>query len=829
MVRLVKIDRTREPFMWPQASKRSSRQQPSLSLRPLAATPPKFAGVFVGASHQLMRRQTLLILFIIFRHDKRRGSSCVRACATAVKQAMEDSLPLHALHVQKRSMLINRAHSLVHSIALSFLIYYRVSFLFLDPKTKATPLLPWLLVFASELLLSFVWLLGQAYRWRPVTRTVFPERLPDDDKFPAIDVFICTTDPKKEPTVGVMNTVISAMALDYPTEKLHVYLSDDGGSPLTLHGMKEAWTFARWWLPFCRRHEITTRCPEAYFSALQADGGFGNSEFTTERQKIKERYDKFKESIAKESRRDPTRDSSRNTARDHPSVIEVIQDESNDTVLQVDEDKMPLLVYVSREKRPSHPHHFKAGALNVLQRVSGVISNSPYILALDCDMYCNDPTSARQAMCFHLDSNISHSLAFVQFPQRFHNICKNDIYDSQLRTTFSVLWQGLDGLQGPVLSGTGFYIKRVALRGSTMREDTDLGGLKESFGESNELIKSLRQNFKPNAIKDPHGLQKETQLLASCTYENDTKWGKEVGFLYKSVVEDYFTGFVALHCKGWSSIYCDPPRPQFLGSGTTNLNDVLIQGMRWSSGLVDVGFSKFCPLIYGPPRLSLLQSMCYAELAFFPLYFLPVWCFATIPQLCLLNGVPLYPEVSSSFFIIYVFISLSALSKHLYEVLLAGGSFQTLINEQRIWMMKSITCHLYGSSDAIMKKFGMREASFLPTNKVADDEQVKLYQMGKFDFQTSNIFLVPMVALIILNMAAFLGGLIRIFFLGDWDKMFVQVLMSFYILVVNFAIIEGMMIRKDKGRIRPTVTLSSMMFVAIFLLLGSIALYATWI
>ena len=27
---------------------------------------------------------------------------------------------------------------------------------------------------------------------------------------------------------------------------------------------------------------------------------------------------------------------------------------------------MPNLVYVSREKRPGSPHHFKAGALNVL-------------------------------------------------------------------------------------------------------------------------------------------------------------------------------------------------------------------------------------------------------------------------------------------------------------------------------------------------------------------------------------------------------------------------------------------------------------------------------
>uniref|UniRef100_A0A7N2LY96 Cellulose synthase n=1 Tax=Quercus lobata TaxID=97700 RepID=A0A7N2LY96_QUELO len=83
---------------------------------------------------------------------------------------------------------------------------------------------------------------------------------------------------------------------------------------------------------------------------------------------------------------------------------------------------MPLLVYISRERRPSWPHSFKAGDLNTLLRVSGVISNGPYLLVLDCDMYCNDPTSARQAICFHLDSQLSHSLAFVQYPQIFYNI-----------------------------------------------------------------------------------------------------------------------------------------------------------------------------------------------------------------------------------------------------------------------------------------------------------------------------------------------------------------------------------------------------------------------
>uniref|UniRef100_A0A6N2N2C4 Uncharacterized protein n=1 Tax=Salix viminalis TaxID=40686 RepID=A0A6N2N2C4_SALVM len=52
-------------------------------------------------------------------------------------------------------------------------------------------------------------------------------------------------------------------------------------------------------------------------------------------------------------------------------------------------------------------------------------------------MYCNDPTSARQAMCFYYDP-ISSSLAFDQFPQRFHNISKHDIHDRQLRSTFGV-------------------------------------------------------------------------------------------------------------------------------------------------------------------------------------------------------------------------------------------------------------------------------------------------------------------------------------------------------------------------------------------------------
>lgn len=46
----------------------------------------------------------------------------------------------------------------------------------------------------------------------------------------------------------------------------------------------------------------------------------------------------------------------------------------------VDNVKMPLLVYVSRERKPFSPHHFKAGALNALVSCTTIyLSSKLYI------------------------------------------------------------------------------------------------------------------------------------------------------------------------------------------------------------------------------------------------------------------------------------------------------------------------------------------------------------------------------------------------------------------------------------------------------------------
>ncbi|KAI3469713.1 hypothetical protein Pfo_026376 [Paulownia fortunei] len=725
--------------------------------------------------------------------------------------------PLNVRRVLWTNLIINRLHMFLNGIAILTVFYYRATTLLRIIETRETPLVPYIMVIMSEIVLTFLWVLHRAHRWRPVKRFVYPERLPEAEKLPPVDVFICTADPSKEPSLGVMNTVISAMSLDYPPDKLAVYLSDDGGSHVTLHAIREAWKFARWWVPFCRKYELKIGCPEAYFSAEESahEKFIGSSEFVADKKMIEKRYDEFQEAIEKNSV-----NASGSVSRDHPPIIEVMTDENRDSDLK----EMPLLVYVAREKRPGLPHHFKGGALNVLLRASAVISNAPYFLVLDCDMYCYDPSSARQAMCFYLDPKISPQIAWVQFPQKFRDISEHDIYGGRL----SPIWregQGSDGLRGPNIYGCNFFMTREAIYGTDkIKKDIDLNQLRKSFGSSNEFIKSIYESSRQQLREDrkPSGaLEKELQLLASGTYDNDTEWGEEVGYRYFTVVEDSITSLV-LHCKGWISVFIDPARPCYLGASPTNLNDVLVQQTRWSFGLMQISLSRFSPLIYGPLRMSILQSMCYGALTLDSLYAVAFHGLAIIPQICLLYGIPLYPKVSDPFFIAFAFIFISSQLKHVQEVLSYGDSFMTALYEMRVWMMKSGACYFYGVLNATLDKIGLHEASFSLTNKAVDNEQARRLEQGIYDFQSSLLLLAPLCSLYIINLASFIVGIARIFHKGD--ELFAQAVIAFFGIIMNYHLLEGMFLRKDNGRISPSVSLISVAISAIILSCGSLLL-----
>lgn len=205
---------------------------------------------------------------------------------------------LSAVYVNRPLVAGNRAMAAVHVALVATVIGQRALALLSAGTSSASSASRSLQVqhvamALADLTLLFLWALSQSGLWRPVTRAAFRGRLlaaVPRGALPRVDVLVVTADPDKEPPLGVVNTVVSAMALDYPGGKLSVYLSDDAGSPLTLLAARKAYAFAaRAWVPFCRRHSVQCPWPDRYFAGDDddADGDRRREELAEERARVR--------------------------------------------------------------------------------------------------------------------------------------------------------------------------------------------------------------------------------------------------------------------------------------------------------------------------------------------------------------------------------------------------------------------------------------------------------------------------------------------------------------------------------------------------------------
>ncbi|KAB2620742.1 cellulose synthase-like protein G3 [Pyrus ussuriensis x Pyrus communis] len=710
-----------------------------------------------------------------------------------------DGLPPLHTHKPSRRTTANRVFVVVHFSAILALLYRHT--LSLLHSTTLTSFLITLTFLISDTLLAFMYTTTQSVRMKPIYRTEFPENLKSvvqEPDFPALDVFICTADPYKEPPMNVVNTALSVMAYDYPTEKVSVYVSDDGGSALTLFAFMEAAKFASHWVPFCRTNNIVERCPEAYFETdysrfpeaekikIMYQGMKVKVNNVIERGKVDQEYLTGEREIQAFSKW-----TDGFTRQDHPAVIQVLLDNSKDR--DITGHLMSNLIYVSREKSRASPHHFKAGALNALLRVSATMTNAPIVLTLDCDMYSNNPETPLRALCYLSDPKLRSKVGYVQFPQRFQGINKTDIYASEFRHLFIINPWGLDGLLGPNYVGTGCFFSRRAF-----------------FGGPSELLPPEIPQLHPNNVVDKPLQNPEVLELAnhvaSCNYENNTTWGYKMGVRYGSLVEDYFTGYILL-CEGWNAIFCNPERAAFLGDAPINLLDALNQSKRWAVGLLEVGFSKYSPVTYGVRAMGPLMGLGFAYYAFWAFGAFPITTYAFVPQLALLNGFTLFPKVSDPWFLLYVFVVLGAYGEELVEFVLSGGTFLKWWNNQRMWMIRGLSSSPFGFVEYFLKSLGFSTHGFNVTSKVLDEDQSKRYEQGMMEFGVSSPFFVPLTVAAIVNLAAFAWGHVEIFRDGgSLEGLFVQMFIAGFGIVNCVPIYEAMISRNDKGKI-PTKTI----------------------
>lgn len=66
------------------------------------------------------------------------------------------------------------------------------------------------------------------------------------------------------------------------------------------------------------------------------------------------------------------------------------------------------------------------------------MTNAPFMLNVDCDMYTNNPQVALHALCLLLSPNSRDDTAFVQCPQQFYNGLEDDPFGNQLVVVYEV-------------------------------------------------------------------------------------------------------------------------------------------------------------------------------------------------------------------------------------------------------------------------------------------------------------------------------------------------------------------------------------------------------
>ncbi|KAI9121280.1 hypothetical protein K1719_008313 [Acacia pycnantha] len=792
------------------------------------------------------------------------------------EQQMEENQPLDAneplsrvIPIPKTRLSPYRTIIIIRLIILGLFFHYRVT----NPVDSAYGL--WMTSIICEIWFAFSWVLDQFPKWSPINRETYIDRLSaryeregETSELAAVDFFVSTVDPLKEPPLITANTVLSILAVDYPVDKVSCYLSDDGAAMLTFESLVETADFARRWVPFCKKYAIEPRAPEFYFSQkIDYLKDKVQPSFVKERRAMKRDYEEFKiriNALVAKAQKTPDEGWTMgdgtpwpgNNPRDHPGMIQVFLGSSG--ALDIEGNVLPRLVYVSREKRPGHQHHKKAGAENALVRVSAVLTNAPYILNLDCDHYVNNSKAVREAMCFLMDPVVGRDLCYAQFPQRFDGIDRSDRYANRNTVFFDVNMKGLDGIQGPVYVGTGCVFNREALYGysppsmpslpksssscccfpskkpakdtSEVYKDAKraeleaaIFNLKEienydeyersmlisqmsfekTFGLSSVFIEStLMENGGVPDTVNSSTLIKEAIHVISCGYEEKTEWGKEIGWIYGSVTEDILTGF-KMHCRGWRSVYCMPLRPAFKGSAPINLSDRLHQVLRWALGSVEIFLSRHCPLWYGfaGGRLKWLQRMAYINTIVYPFTSLPLVAYCSLPAICLLTGKFIIPTLSNLASTLFLGLFLSIIITSVLELRWSGVSIEDLWRNEQFWVIGGVSAHLFAVFQGFLKMLAGIDTNFTVTAKAADDAE-----FGDLYIVKWTTVLIPPTTLIVVNLVGVVAGFSDALSGGyeTWGPLFGKVFFAFWVIFHLYPFLKGLMGRQNRT---PTIVI----------------------
>ncbi|RZB76633.1 Cellulose synthase-like protein H1 isoform C [Glycine soja] len=665
----------------------------------------------------------------------------------------------HDLPLYEKVWLKRRLQRVIDTLIL-FLLLLLLNYRVLSSNSFT---FPWFLALLCESWFTFTWIVILNSKWSPAVTITHPDRLLQwVSELPPVDLLVTTANPILEPPIITVNTVLSLLALDYPANKLACYVSDDGCSPLTFYALVEASKFAKFWVPFCKKYNVQVRAPFRYFSDVATNKSEESLEFKQEWLQMKDMYHNLSQNLEEvTSKTIPFQLDgeyavfSNTEQRNHPTIIKVIFENMDGL-----SDQLPHLIYISREKRPQYPHNYKAGAMNVLTRVSGLMTNAPFMLNVDCDMFVNNPKIVQHAMCILMDSKSGKEVAFVQCFQQFYDGIKDDPFGNQWVAVFEYIVRGMAGLQGPFYCGTNTFHRRKAIYGVYPDETGSRrnGKLEEKiliqqFGSLEEFVKSAAHAMEGSAYSandiTPSSFIEAAIQVADCGYEDGTWWGKQMGWLYGSLTEDVLTG-LSMKRRGWRSECCTPDPIAFTGCAPGGLLSTMLQQKRWFTGHTVIFFGKHSPLmcmLFG--KIQFRAGLSYFWVSTLSLRGVFLVCYIALLAYCMITNTNIFPKGLGLWIPITLFVIYNVYT--LLEYVKIGLSMRQWWNNQRMCIVRTTTASFLGFLNGMVQLSGLSDIAFDITEKEyptssADENST---DAGRFTFNESPVFVIGTTILLV--------------------------------------------------------------------------------
>ncbi|XP_058188724.1 cellulose synthase A catalytic subunit 2 [UDP-forming]-like isoform X5 [Rhododendron vialii] len=310
----------------------------------------------------------------------------------------------------------------------------------------------------------------------------------------------------------------------------------------------------------------------------------------------------------------------------------------------------------------------------------------------------------------------------------------------------------------------------------------------KKFGQSPVFVASTLQEeggVPPRAISA--SILKEALHVISCGYEDKTKWGKEVGWIYGSVI---LTGF-KMHCHGWRSVYCNPRRPGFKGSVHINLSNRLHQILQQASGSIEIFLSSHCPLWYGYGcGLKPLERFAYINSVVYPFTSIPLITYCTLPAVCLFTGKFIVPEISNYASIVFMALFISIAATSILEMQWGRVTLDDWWRNEQFWLISGVSSHFFALFQGLLKALTGVNANITVASKDGGNEESLELHLFKW---TS--LLIPPTTLLIINVIGVIVGVADAVNNGYdmWGLLFAKFFFALWVILHLYPFLKGLM------------------------------------